>query len=151
MKKGKYGTQRKNKMKRICIISGNPNFLGGVSIYTKNVADYVKKKVNVFWVYKGEKNRIYRKDGISFVELSAPRIYILDEIIFSSKIKDFLNKNYFDVINPHAIWGYWLKGYKRKRKQKIIHTYHGSTYHFYKNHRERNSYIKKIVAGLQKN
>ena len=59
------------RIKRICFISSDPEFLGGISLYIKNVIDYLKTKkgYDIFWVYNGVKDRVYKKNGVTFVEL----------------------------------------------------------------------------------
>ena len=133
-------------MKKICIISADPNFLGGVSLYTWNTINSLGrlKGFEVFWVYEGKRNRIYKKGGVTLVELKSIGKYPFSEIFFNFRVKKFLDKNYFDIINSHAIWGFWIKFYRKKENQKIIHTYHGSTYYFFKNHLKRSGIIKKI-------
>lgn len=134
-------------MKKICIISADPFFLGGVGLYTWNIVHYLKNngKYEIFWVYKGREDKIYKKKGVTFVELKSLAKYPISEIFFNFRIKKFLEKNNFDIINSHAIWGFWLRNYK-KEGQKMIHTYHGSTYHFFKNHFKRPELTKKVMS-----
>ena len=135
--------------KKICFISADPNFLGGVSLYTKNIIKILKEEkplLEINWVYKGKKNKSFYKEGVNYHELKIPKILFVEEIIFNKKVKKFLDKNYFDIINSHALWGYWIKNYKRKKNQKIIQTYHGTTYYFYKNHLSRFNFLKRIPA-----
>jgi glycosyltransferase involved in cell wall biosynthesis len=135
-------------MKRICIISANPEFLGGISLYTWNTIKYLKKEGNeIFWVYGGNKNRIYKKNGLTFVEIKYFSIYPLNEIIFNFKVKKFLEKNKFKIINSHATWGFWMNFYKKQEEETIIHTYHGSTYYFFKNHLKRFNLFFKIILS----
>ena len=137
-------------MKKICIISADPNFWGGVSLYTWNVINSLKRLTDyeLLWIYRGDKTRIYKKNQVTFVELGSSGQYPLNEILFNFKVKKFLEKNHFDVINSHAIWGFWMAFYKRKNKQEIIHTYHGSTYHFFKSHFKRQDLFKKLESYL---
>jgi len=137
-------------MKKICIISTNPEFLGGVSLYTWNVAKRIKEsgEYDVFWIYGGKEDKIYKKDSITFVELKISRIYPLSEIDFNNKVGKFLGQNYFEIINSHAIWGSWMNDYHRKKNQKIIHTYHGSTFHFFKNHLRGPGFKRKIPSAF---
>jgi len=136
-------------MKKICIISADPEFLGGISLHTWNMINILKKNdsYELFWIYGGKKDRIYKKEKITFVELKLSLKYPLNEILFNFKVKKFLDKNKFDLINSHAIWGLWTKFYKNNKNQEVIHTYHGSTYHFFKNHLERFNLIKKILLS----
>ena len=135
-------------MKKICIISSDPSFLGGVSIYTWSFVNSLKKdgENEIFWVYGGKKNKIYKKDGITMIELETKGFYPFNELQFNFKIKEFLRKNQFDIVNSHAIWGLWMKNYHKKKNQEIIHTYHGSTYYFFRNHLKRPSISKKIIS-----
>ena len=44
-------------MKKICLVSGSsPKFLGGISLYQKNLIKYAKEKklkLNFTWIYPG--------------------------------------------------------------------------------------------------
>jgi len=134
--------------KKICFISVDPDFLGGISLYTKNIIKILKKRnplLEITWIYRGGKNKSFWKEGVDYHEFKVLKIPFLEEIIFNKKIKTFLNKNFFEIINSHALWGYWMKHYKKKKNQKIVHTYHGTTYYFYKNHLRRFNLIKKIL------
>ena len=128
-------------MKSICFISGtSPDFLGGVPLYQRNLIKYAKEKklkLNFTWIYPGTENREYEFEGIHCMEIKSLRYPFLKEFDFSKKVKRIISKNYFDIINTHANWGYCLKGYSKKKNQKIIHTYHGVTYYFYKTHLKR--------------
>ena len=89
-------------VKKICFISYNPSFLGGISLYTKNIIKEIKKKNPSFeltWICKGGKNKNFYKEGINYVELKTPKTLFLEEIIFNKKVKIFLEKNNFDIIN----------------------------------------------------
>ncbi len=126
----------------ICIVGSNPEFLGGMSSYVNNLIKFIPKKYNLCWVYKGDKNRVYEKNNIKFIEIKVTKIYPLDEISFNLRLIKLMNKNEFDIINSHAIWGFWLKFYKKKADQLIVHTYHGSTYYFFRNHLKRFGLLK---------
>jgi glycosyltransferase involved in cell wall biosynthesis len=147
----KSGEGGKNK-KSICFINAtNPNFLGGVSLYQKYLIDFLdKKKFDITWIYKGDINRKYKKEGINYIEIKVPfkptRLsLIIREIIFNKKVKRYLENNYFDIINTHAVSGYWLKNYKKKKNQKIIHTYHGLTIPYYKVQLKMLGFLKRII------
>ncbi len=137
-----------NKEKKICFINGsNPSFLGGISLYQKNLINYLKSKnknLKITWVYKSSKNEKINDKNINYVGLKCINIPFIDDIIFNIKARKYLEKNFFDIINSHAIWGYWIKGYKKQKNQKIIHTYHGATHPYYKIHLKRFNLIKKI-------
>jgi glycosyltransferase involved in cell wall biosynthesis len=116
-------------MKSICLISGSsPEFLGGISLYQKNLIKYAREKnldLDFTWIYPGEKNRNYELEGIHCIEIKSLKYPFLKEFDFARKVKKIISKKYFDIINTHANWGYCLKGYKEKENQKIIHVYHG--------------------------
>ena len=122
-------------MKSICLISGSsPKFLGGVSLYQRNLIRYAKKQnmdLKFTWIYAGRKNKKYDLDGIRCIEIKALKCAILKEFDFARKVKKIISKKHFDIINTHANWGYCLKEYEKKNK-KIIHTYHGVTYPYMK-------------------
>lgn len=136
---------------KVCFVNGtNPKFLGGISLYQKNLIDYIKstdKQMNITWVYKSNKEEKYSKENVNYAGLKCGNIPFIDDVIFNFKIKKYLNKNYFDAVNSHAIWGHWMKFYKRQKNQKIIHTYHGVTYPYYKVHLERFNLIKRIILS----
>jgi|WetSurMetagenome_2_1015567.scaffolds.fasta_scaffold88986_2 glycosyltransferase involved in cell wall biosynthesis len=136
---------------KICFVNGvNPNFLGGVSLYQKNLIKYIKSRdsnIELTWVYKSNKNENYTKDKVNYVGLKVGKIPFVDDILFNHKLNGFLNKNYFDIINSHAIWGHWMKNYKKRENQILINTYHGVTYPYYKIHLKRYGIIKKILLS----
>ncbi len=134
--------------KKICFISDDPSYLGGVSLYTKNLLEILKSKypnIEITWIYKGKENKSFNKERVKYVEIKVKEISFLDEIFFNRKVRKFLEKTSFDIINSHALTGYWMKNYKKKKNQKIVHTYHGSTYYFYKNHLRRFGLLKKSL------
>ncbi len=138
-------------MKSICLISGSsPKFLGGISLYQRNLINYAKKAnldLNFTWVYPGRKNSKYKFEGMNCIELKSAKYPFLKEFSFSKKVRKYLKKNNFDIINSHANWGYFLNGYMKKQGQKIIHTYHGVTYYFYKTHLRRFNFFLKILIS----
>ena len=136
--------------KSLCLISDNPYFNGGISLYTRNLVKYLQKKqilLEITWIYKGKKNKKYSKEGINYSEIKIPKIPLLEEMVFNKKVKQALDKNYFDIINSHALWGYWMKNYKKKKNQKIAHTYHGVTHNYFKTHLRRFSRIKRMILS----
>lgn len=136
---------------KVCFVNGtNPKFLGGISLYQKNLLNYIKRKdtsLIITWIYKSVKDEITSYDNITYVGFNCGKIPFLEDIIFNFKAKKYLEKNYFNRINSHAIWGNWMKFYKKQKNQKIIHTYHGATYPYYKVHLERFNLIKRIFLS----
>lgn len=123
-------------MKSVCFVSGSsPDFLGGVSLYQKNLIKYAKDKklkINFRWIYAGYKDREYDLDEISCIEIKCCKYPILKDFDFARRIFPVLINKNFDILNTHANWGYFLSKYKKKGRQKIIHTYHGVTYPYMK-------------------
>lgn len=136
---------------KVCFVNGvNPNFLGGVSLYQKNLIKYIKTKnpnLDITWIYKSDKNENYTRERVNYAGIKVTNIPFLDDFMFNRKVKEFLYKNYFDIINSHAIWGYWMRNYKRRKNQTLISTYHGVTYPYYKIHLKRFGIIKKILLS----
>ncbi len=121
----------KNSIKSICLISGSsPEFLGGVSLYQRNLIEYSKQNkldLKFTWLYAGKENKKYSLNEIKCIEFKVPNLPLLKEFFMSKKVKLFLEKNNFDIINSHANWGSFLRSYNKKEGQKMIHTYHGVT------------------------
>ncbi len=144
-----------NNKEKICIISApNPHENGGIGIYVKYLINQLqknKKNLDIYHIYRGENNKKYKENNIKYIEIKVPfprkAFYsIFREFIFNKKVEKILKNNYFQIINSHATWGYWMKNYKKNNsKQKIIHTYHGVTRNFFKTHLRRMSKIKKIL------
>jgi len=135
------------KKLKICFISTNPSFLGGATVFLFNLIQYSKKmkqNIEFTWIYKGEENKIYKKKEINFVEVKVSKFYPLDEFLFNFKVSKFLKKNNYDIINSH-LESFWMNFYKKKKNQRIIQTFHGSNYFFYKNHFSRFNFIKRIL------
>jgi len=130
------------------ISDSDPNFLGGISLFQKNLINYITKNYNYIklnLIYRGKKDKSdVPNKGVTFTELKSPFKYPINEIIFNFKIPNFLKKNLSNIINSHAQCGLWESFYKKNSGQEIIHTYHGTTYHFYKNHLKRFGLIKKV-------
>ncbi|HPD81836.1 MAG TPA: glycosyltransferase family 4 protein [Candidatus Pacearchaeota archaeon] len=136
--------------KSICFVSSGPDFDGGVSNYQKNLIRYIKstkKDLNLTWVYKSHKNESEIKEGIKYVGLNGGKIPFLDDFIFNKKLLRYFRKNYFDIINSHAVGGYWMKNYKKIKNQKLINTCHGAGFNYYKTHLKRFGLIKKILLS----
>ncbi len=140
------------KKKKICFVNAsNPNFLGGVSLYQKHLVNFLdKKKFEITWIYKGKENRIYQKEDINYVEMRVPFkptkfTVIIREIVFNKKVKRFMTKNNFDIINTHAVWANWIKNYKKRKSQRIIHTYHGLAVPYYKVQLKMFGFLKRVA------
>lgn len=135
-------------MKKICFISGSsPKFLGGTSLYQRNLINYTNtKKIDLefTWISPGDKNRKYMFEGIRYIEIKSIKYPFLKEFDFARKVKRIILKKHFDIINTHANWGHCLKNYKNKKSQKIIHTYHGVTLPYMKIQFERFGKIKYL-------
>jgi glycosyltransferase involved in cell wall biosynthesis len=140
----------KMKKTKICFVGTDPDFDGGISLYKKNVIKYLKRKdknTDITWVYTGKDSKNYTKEDVKYVEIKNIFPYPLNQIVDNHKILEYLRKNNFDIINSHAVWGEWMRKYKRKGEEKLIHTYHGVTYNFFKVHMKRFSFIKKILVS----
>jgi len=135
---------------KICFVCANPHFEGGVSYYQKNLIKYLQSKnrnLDISWVYKSHRNEKYTKDGVNYIGLGSGKIDFLSDFTFNKKALKYLNKNQFDIINSHALYGYWMKKYKKKPNQKLIHTYHGAGLPYYKIHLKKFGLIKKILLS----
>ena len=140
----------KNKQKNVCFIGADPKVDGGITNYQRNLIKYIESKekaINITWVYKSQYTEKYSKDNINYVGLKVRNILFIDDFIFNKKVKTYLENNYFDIINSQAIWGYWMKNYKRKENQILINTYHGVTFPYYKVHLRRFGIIKRILLS----
>ena len=128
------------------MIEGSPNFLGGASLFHKNLARYLQlnhKNISISWIYFGKENKKYKKEGIEYIELKSPFFstpFLISKSIIVSK---FLKKNYFDILNTP--WGIWINFHKKIKKQRIIQTFHGTAYYFNKNHFKRFNLFGKIL------
>lgn len=133
---------------KICFVGTDPNFDGGVSVFQKNLISYIKDTkipYNLTWIYAGEKKIRYLKNEVNYVEFKIPKVLFLEDILFDIKVSKFLKRNNFDIINSHGIWGHWIKNYKKRPNQKIIHTYHGSAYYLLKNSLGKFGILKKTI------
>jgi len=133
---------------KICFISTNPFFLGGTTLFLHNLIQYLEKTKQgsweFTWIYKGKENKEYEREGVNFIEIQANEPYPLNEFLLNFKILKFLKKKDYDIINSHTE-GLWMNFYKKNNNQKIIHTYHGTNYYFFKNHLKRFELFKKIL------
>ena len=136
------------KKLKICFASlhGSPEFLGGSSLFYKNLINYIyskHKNIKISWVYSGKENRRYHKDNVEYIELKSDKLQSPLLLRENFALAKFFEKNYFDVIN--TLTGMWTYFYKKKEKQKIIQTFHGTSYYFNKNHLGRLGPIRKIL------
>jgi len=137
---------------KICFVTvaGSPDYLGGYSLYHKNLIKYIKaynKNIEVFWVYFGDENREYDgEDGVHYYEIKSANINPIVEIIRHIKLVKFFKKHNFDIIN--SIGGIWTYFYKKKDEQRIIHTYHGTSYYFNKNQLEKYGPIRRTLFSF---
>lgn len=131
-------------MKKIAIIGTNPDFLGGIATYqNKILSALIKRGFSPTLIYSGNDDKKYIKNGINFLEIKVPNIYPLDQISMNLKLGKIVRKENFDVINTHAVWG---AGIPKTHRKFQIHTYHGTTYFFIKNHYSRLNFLKKVVT-----
>lgn len=139
--------QSKRKLS-ICFISTDPSFLGGGTVYLHNLLKYLKKEgydlENFTWIYKGKENKKYVKNDMLFIEIKVDVFYPLDDLLFNFKILKFLKQRNYDLINNH-LEGFWMNFYKKKNNQRIIQTFHGTSYYFNKCHLEGFNLFKKIL------
>jgi len=138
------------KKTKICFvtINGSPDFLGGYSLYHKNLIKYIKYNhinLDISWVYFGKENKVYDKNGVHYFCIKLNRINSFMQIGKHFLLAKFFNKNYFDVIN--CIGGIWTYLYKKKKNQKIIQTFHGTVYYFNKNQLRRFNPLKRILLS----
>jgi len=131
-------------MKSVCFISHSiPDYLGGVSLYHKNLIEYLKtKELNITWAYFGNEDKTYSKDNINYIEIKKNKFKIKG-LENNSNTKEFLEQNYFDVV--FTTGGDWTKSYSKPKGQKLIHIFHGTVHGFYKNHLKRFGIIKKTL------
>jgi len=138
----------KMKPKSICFMTivSSPKFLGGYSLYHKNLIKYIKKNhlnLDISWVYFGKKDRFYTEEGVKYFELKSNKLQSFMFLGRFISLANFFKKNYFDIINTNG--GPWTLLYKKKKGQKIIHTFHGTTYYFNKNHFKRFNFLRKVL------
>jgi len=130
-------------MKKVCFITHSPpNYLGGISLFHKHLLNYLKdKNLDITWAYFGKEDRTYKSEGLNYIELK--RSFFQPKFVENNyKIKKFLRKNYFDVV--FTTGGPWTYFYFKPMTQRIIHVFHGTVFHFTKNHMKRFGLTKKI-------
>ena len=141
----------KDKMRSIAFISGSsPEFLGGISLYQRNLIHYANKnrlKLHFIWIYPGREDKKYSLEGINCLEIKNSKIPFIREFDFARKARKTIKKENFELINTHANWGYCLRGYEKREAQKIIHTYHGVTLPYMRIQLKRFNFIKRILLS----
>jgi glycosyltransferase involved in cell wall biosynthesis len=135
----------KEKPKLCIILASDPNFLGGLSTYQKNLISYLKEVFEIYYIFRGDEDKQVKERDFTSVQIKSPRIEFLGNLIFEFKVRSFLKKNKFSIINSHGLSGLWMIFFRKTKDTQIVHTYHGSTYHFYKNHLKRFSLLKRIL------
>jgi len=131
---------------KICFVtSTSPDFLGGVSMYHKNLINYLKinKNLEITWVYFNDKAEEYDKDNVHYISLKSKKLNPYIEFKRNLSLAKFFKNKDFDIINCQG--GFWTFFYKKKENQKIIHTFHGTIYYFNKNQLKKFGIIKKIL------
>ncbi len=135
---------------KICfILDNNPHFLGGTAVYVMNIIDYLKKNkkaVEICCIYPGKENKEELKKDIRYIEIKTSLSFPFKFFEYAKKVNHFLNTEKFDVINSHAMAGYFMSNFENKDHASLIHTYHGATYYFFKNHLQRPLGFEKIMA-----
>lgn len=138
--------------KKICFVSGSsPKFLGGVSLYQRNLIDYSKKKnfnLKFYWIYPGRENKVFNSEGIECIEVRCPSLFFIGGLVFGSKVKNILNKGRYDIINTHANWGYCLKNYKKSNAELVVHTFHGEDHYYWRAKFEKFGFLKYLFYPL---
>lgn len=131
-------------MKKVCFVTHSPpDQLGGLSLFHKNLLNYLKtKNLDITWAYFGDRNIRYKKENITYIEIKKS-IFQIKVVENNYKIKRFLKKNYFDIV--FSTGGPWAYFYLKPPEQKLIHIYHGTVYYFTKNHMKRFGLFKKIL------
>ncbi len=133
--------------KNICFATFNcsPNTLGGVVLYHKNLIKYIKsshKNIEVNWVYFGKEDKTFIDKGVKYYEIKTNKLKSFLQLGRHLQLAKFLNKHNFDIIN--TVSGLWTFFYKKKKGQRIVHTFHGTIYYFYKNTLKRFNLIKRV-------
>ena len=134
----------KKKIKICFVTHSPPEFLGGVSLFHKNLMDFLKsKEVEINWIYFGKTNKKYSIKNINYIGLRHFRFGPFTSFFEKFKLPRFFLKNHFDIIVCSG--GLWTKFFHKSKKQKLIHIYHGIVYYFNKNHFRRFNLFKKIL------
>jgi glycosyltransferase involved in cell wall biosynthesis len=124
-----------------------PDFLGGTAVYVKNIIKYLKKKnipMKICCVFPGEKNEKYSKEDVTYIGIKTALPFPLKFFEYARKVNKFLENEKFDIINSHAMAGYFMKNFKNKYNAKLINTYHGVAFYFYGVHLSGKSLVKRL-------
>ena len=67
---------------KICFVGlyGSPEFLGGGSLFHKNLINYIYSKyknIKISWVYFGKESKKYTKNNVEYIELKSGRLQSL--------------------------------------------------------------------------
>jgi glycosyltransferase involved in cell wall biosynthesis len=136
--------------KRICfVMDNNPDFLGGTAVYVNNLVTPLKNKPNLklSCVYPGKDNKTYFKNEVEYFEIKTTLPFPLNLFEYGLKVSKFFSINSFDVINSHAMAGYFMKFIEKKDNTRLINTYHGVAYYLYKSHLKEKNIIHKLGSA----
>lgn len=137
--------------KKLCfVMDSNPEFLGGVSIYVRNILLSIKKrgldkKFQITCIYPAKKSESKTIEGVNYIGIKTFLPFPLNYYIYGRRVAKYLDKNRQDIINSHGLAGYFMKSF-HKKNERIIHVYHGMIYNFYKTHFNRKNYLIKLGA-----
>jgi len=133
---------------KICFVTScSPEYLGGYSLYYKNLIKALKKERNfeISWVYLGKLNRDYVEDNVKYFEIKTNSIKSFTWLGEALTLSRFFRENYFDLINSTI--SLRKAFYKKRADQRMIQTFHGTAYYFNKNHFSRFNFIEKILLS----
>lgn len=138
-----------NKNKICFVMDNNPEFLGGTAIYVNNLITKLKKEsktLKISCVYPGKIDKNYSKNGIKYFEIKTTLPFPFNFFEYGKKVSKFLETKSFDLINSHAMAGYFMKYFNKKDGTKLINTYHGVAYYFYQSHLPEKNLVHKFGA-----
>lgn len=139
-------------MTSICfILDCNPRYLGGVATYIKNLITFLHKSshwknMQITVIYPGKDDKSFRESDINYVEIKTRISSPLGFFEYGKKVAKRLEEQQFDIINSHGLGGGYFGKYIRNKNFRWVHTYHGVTYYFFKNHLLRPIGLEKISA-----
>jgi len=142
----KENVQMNRKIKICFIPHSSPDYLGGVSTFFKNLIEAIKReKINaeITWIYFGDSNKSYSQEGIKYIEVKHSKGGIFTSFIEKLRFVKILKGNNYDILNTGS--GIWAQFYRKPKKQKLVHTFHGTIYNFYKNHLKEYNFFKRVL------